>query len=88
MKILSKVFRGIEYIQIGQLPQAQREKLLETINQNLFIKILIDGKVVRDCLQYKDYDMWYENVFRQPVEAPKVNEPVKAPDADSTVVVH
>ena len=86
MKILSKVFRGIEYIQIIQLPPQQREKLLETINQKLFIKILIDGKIVGDCLQYKDYEIWYENIYRTPVEKVNdVSEPVKTADAKVTV---
>jgi hypothetical protein len=86
MKILSKVFRGIEYIQTSQLPPQQREKLLETINQKLFIKILIDGKVVGDCLQYKDYEVWYENIYRAPAE--KVNgmsEALKTADTKVSV---
>lgn len=86
MKILSKVFRGIEYIQIIQLPPQQREKLLETINQKLFIKILIDGKIVGDCLQYKDYEVWYENIYRTPAEKVNdVSEPIKTADTKVTV---
>jgi hypothetical protein len=63
MKVNSTIFKGIEYIQLSQLPEEQREKILETINRSLIIKILIDGKIVGNCLQYKDYDSWYENVF-------------------------
>jgi (2Fe-2S) ferredoxin len=63
MKVNSTIFKGIEYIQLGQLPEEQREKILETINRSLIIKILIDGKIVGNCLQYKDYDVWYENVY-------------------------
>jgi (2Fe-2S) ferredoxin len=63
MKVKSTIFKGIEYIQLGQLPEEQREKILATINRKLIIKILIDGKIVGNCLQYKDYDVWYENVF-------------------------
>jgi hypothetical protein len=86
MKILSKVFRGIEYIQTSQLPPPQREKLLETINQKLFIKILIDGKVVGDCLQYKDYEVWYENIYRAPVEKVSgVSEALKTADSKVSV---
>jgi hypothetical protein len=63
MKVNSTIFKGIEYVQLSQLPEEQRERILETINRNLIIKILIDGKIVGNCLQYKDYDIWYENVF-------------------------
>lgn len=63
MKVNSTIFKGIEYVQLGQLPEEQRERILETINRNLIIKILIDGKIIGNCLQYKDYDLWYENVF-------------------------
>lgn len=66
MKVNSTIFKGIEYVQLNQLPEEQRERILETINRNLIIKIMIDGKIVGNCLQFKDYEVWYENVF-QPV---------------------
>lgn len=63
MKVNSTIFKGIEYVQLSQLPEEQREKILETINRNLIIKIMIDEKIVGNCLQFKDYEVWYENVF-------------------------
>ena len=59
MKADSKIFKGIEYVQVSELPQAQRELLMQTINPDLFIKLLIDGKIISGCLQYKDYSKWY-----------------------------
>jgi hypothetical protein len=59
MKADSKIFKGIEYVQVSELPQAQRDLLMQTINPDLFIKLLIDGKIVSGCLQYKDYNKWY-----------------------------
>jgi hypothetical protein len=59
MKADSKIFKGIEYVQVSELPQAQRELLMQTINPELFIKLLIDGKIISGCLQYKDYSRWY-----------------------------
>lgn len=59
----SKVYKGIEYVQLGELPYLQREKILQTINTDLLIKIMIDGKIVHDCLQYKDYSFWYRSVY-------------------------
>lgn len=59
MKADSKIFKGIEYVQVSELPQAQREILTQTINPELFIKLLVDGKIISGCLQYKDYNQWY-----------------------------
>jgi hypothetical protein len=60
MKADAKTFKGIEYIVVTDLPQLQQQRLLDTINHDLFIKIMIDGKIVSRCLQYKDYVHWYE----------------------------
>lgn len=50
-------------MQVSALPVEQRERLLRTINTELFIKILVDGKVIGNCLQFKDYESWFENVY-------------------------
>jgi hypothetical protein len=64
MMVDCKTFKGIEYVQLNELPQSQREKLVQTINNDLFIKILIDGTILNNCLQFKDYLTWYNNVFQ------------------------
>ncbi|HEY9008409.1 hypothetical protein [Ohtaekwangia sp.] len=64
MKIEPTNFKGIEYVQVNQLPEDQQALILQTISSNLYIKILIDGKIIGKCLQYKDYDLWYHNVFK------------------------
>ena len=48
MKVDAKIYKGIEYVQVSELPQTQREILAQTINQDLFIKLLVDGKVIVD----------------------------------------
>lgn len=63
MKVDSKIYKGIEYIQVSELPNAQREKLLQTLDRDLFIKILIDEKIIGQCIQYKDYEAWFENTY-------------------------
>lgn len=63
MKVDCKVFKGIEYVQVSELPDDQRGILIQTINPDLYIKILIDGKIVSGCLQYKDYAGWYNDHF-------------------------
>ncbi len=63
MKVNSSIYKGIQYVQINALPPDQKEKLLGTINRDLFIKILVDGKLTGLCLQFKDYELWFESVY-------------------------
>ncbi len=64
MKIPAKNFKGITYVQLNELPIVQQELLLQTIHKDLFIKILIGEKVLTSCLQYKDYERWYHNIYK------------------------
>jgi hypothetical protein len=64
MKVNSTVYKGIEFIEISSLPSDQKASLLQTINPDLLIKILIDGKLMPRCLQYKVYEDWYDNEYR------------------------
>lgn len=82
MKVDSKIFKGIEYIQLDELPQLQQDALIETLNEHLFIKILIDGKIVNRCLQYKDYCHWYDTVFLESVLALKGPRATPTPALD------
>jgi hypothetical protein len=63
MKIDCRIYKGIEYVQLQELPPAQQEKLLQSPVQDLFIKIMIDRKIVGPCIQYKDYNLWYDKVY-------------------------
>jgi hypothetical protein len=69
MKVDSKIFKGIEYVQVSELPQAQRELLTQTINPEFFIKLLVDGKIIGGCVQYKDYSNWYLEHFQPQLNA-------------------
>ena len=79
MKADSKIFKGIEYVQVSELPQAQREILTQTINPDLFIKLLMDGKIISGCLQYKDYNTWYQEHFQSKINVAR--EPSMIPGA-------
>lgn len=67
MKADAKIFKGIEYVQVSELPHTQREILTQTINPDLFIKLLVDGKIISGCLQYKHYNQWYQEHFQSQV---------------------
>lgn len=62
--VQARNFKGIEFVQLSELPNEQQDILINTLNRDLVIKILVNEKVLNDCLQYKDYILWYENVFK------------------------
>ena len=64
MKVNSTVYKGIEFIEISSLPNDQKASLLETLDPELFIKIIVDGKLIPRCLQFKDYEAWYDNSYQ------------------------
>jgi hypothetical protein len=64
MKVSSKIYKGIEYVQLSELPKDQKEKILEMFDEESFIKIMMDKTIIRKCLQYKDYEMWFDNYYR------------------------
>jgi hypothetical protein len=64
MKVNSTIYKGIEYVQVNALPPDQKEKLLLTINHDLFIKILVEEKLIGNCLLFKDYEIWFENIYK------------------------
>ncbi|HET9485835.1 MAG TPA: hypothetical protein VFO54_00290 [Chryseosolibacter sp.] len=76
MKVDAKIFKGIEYVQLNELPQAQREIITQTVNPDLFIKLLVDGKIVSGCLQYKDYSKWYVEQYQVIVDEARGQSPV------------
>jgi hypothetical protein len=77
MKAESKNYKGIHYVQLSELPVLQQDHLLKTLRSDYFIKIMIDGTIVPQCIQYKDYSVWYEKVFNiatAPVQEQRVRE--------------
>jgi hypothetical protein len=67
MKVKSRNYKGIEYVNVSDLPESQKEKVLQTISPDLFIKILIDKEVISNCIQYKDYLHWFDNIYKSDV---------------------
>lgn len=78
MKVNSTVYKGIEFVEISALPPDQRSILLETIDPDLLIKIMVDGKLIPRCLQFKDYEAWYDSSFAR-FGGSKDNKTVSAP---------
>lgn len=80
MKIPAKFFKGIVYVQLSELPIIQQESILQTLHNDLFIKILIEKKVINGCLLYSDYERWYHNVYNvnsSEMSAPEIAKQIK-----------
>lgn len=77
MKIDSKIFKGIQYVEVNQLPSEQSNSILKTFEEDAFIKILKDGKILSGCIQYKDYETWYHTVYRPGTQQPFVEKASK-----------
>ena len=64
MKAERKIFKGIEFVLFDELPQEQQAKFMQTLSHDVFIKIMMDGRVVAKCIQYHHYNNWFEKVYR------------------------
>ncbi|MBK8289932.1 MAG: hypothetical protein IPK96_02245 [Flammeovirgaceae bacterium] len=60
MRVDRQVYKGIEYVRLGGLPLDQKEKIATTLSPDKIIKILKDGVLINDCIQYADYLCWFE----------------------------
>lgn len=81
MKVASEVYKGIEYIQISTLPQNQQNEILKSISSRLIIKILKNESILSDCVQYRHYEFWFENIFKKtapPAENSQVEETIQS----------
>jgi hypothetical protein len=68
MKVESKSYRGIDFVCEADLPADQQEALKRSPAYPERIKILINGKIAEGCIYYKDYEHWYDTVYRCKVE--------------------
>lgn len=64
MKVAARIYKGIEFVGVEELSARQQLALKEnkTVER---IKILIEGKVVSNCIQYKHYVNWYAATFEK-----------------------
>ncbi|HET9052880.1 MAG TPA: hypothetical protein VFM90_01820 [Cyclobacteriaceae bacterium] len=76
MKVQATHYKGIDFICFDELPTDQ-QLLLHTATLER-IHIMMDGKVRRDCISYKEYSNWYASVFLHSAPAHKeVNQPAE-----------
>jgi hypothetical protein len=67
MKVSPRIYKGIEFITVPELPTEQRLLLESSPQTPERIKILIDGKIVDNCIQFKHYSEWYTAIYKTAV---------------------
>lgn len=72
MKAKANLYRGIEYVVIDELPVLQ-QKLIAKNNGIERIKIMVDGHIKSNCVQYAPYELWFSSVYK--VEKEKLASP-------------
>ena len=60
MRVESELYKGIEFVRVSSLPEDQKEKIKTSLSKDKLIKILKDGSLIEDCIQYADYLAWFE----------------------------
>lgn len=53
--VKSTIYKGIEFVRLSSLSNAEQELFMKTQGRQGIIKILINEEIVNDCIQYKDY---------------------------------
>ena len=56
-------YKGIIFIQINMLPEAQRHQFIEWLPETRKIKIQAGNYILKDCVTYNDYKFWFTNFF-------------------------
>jgi len=67
MKVKPRLYRGIEFVCVGELPADQQTLLQSSYSYPERINILLEGKITRNCIQYTVYSDWYARVFKTSV---------------------
>lgn len=58
-KVEPEVYKGISYVRLSNLPKDQKQIMSQSAIPK--IKIKTESSVLTDCVQYLDYEKWYES---------------------------
>lgn len=75
MKVKAENYKGIDFVRISQLPEAQKELIAATLPSDQIIKILKENELLSDCVQYKHYVTWFNGQFEKKAQSEKVEVP-------------
>jgi len=75
MKVSAEYYKGIEFIRISKLPEEQRKQIVLALPSDNVIKILRENELLTDCIQFKHYEAWFDQVYKKIDHAAKALEP-------------
>lgn len=78
MRVESELYKGIEFVRVSSLPEDQKEKIKTSLPKDKLIKILKDGSLIEDCIQYADYLAWFEAHHQGVMITPSRTQPASA----------
>lgn len=58
-KLKPNSIKGIDFIQIPELPEAQRNEFISWLEKDQIITISTNNKVYPQCVQYSIYNDWF-----------------------------
>lgn len=59
-----EIYKGIEFVRLSTLPDEQSERIRASFPKEKIIKILKDEIILRDCIQYQDYQDWFRKSYQ------------------------
>lgn len=63
MKAYPHIDLGTGYVQVSRLPFDQALKLREWLPQTSFVRLNLPDQVLDDCIQYSEYEYWFDFQF-------------------------
>ncbi len=58
----------LEYVRLANLPDKQVGTLLDWLPQTCLTKVNVDEHLMDDCVDYEDYEFWFEHCYKQDTE--------------------
>ncbi len=62
MSNLGRVYRGIEFIRLSDLPDELRAEIKGWMDDKALLNIKTNEGLYRDCILTKDFNYWYRNI--------------------------
>ena len=59
-----EIYKGIEFVRISTLTKEQSERIHASFPKEKIINILRDEVILRDCIQYHDYQEWFRKSYQ------------------------
>ena len=67
MKVQAEHYKGIEFIRISKLPEAQKILIAQSIPPENIIRIMKENELMSDCIQWKHYEAWFNENYKQKI---------------------